>query len=320
MTTFYQVEPASVEVPSRSDFLGWVDSKVALSGVGDPLVFVVEVFGEMSSLLLRERNEHNRYLGEALKNRYSGTMTKGGWYSHIAVVFIDKEGQVANSQHVLASIEKTGIPQKLIFVIGIPVEARVAIDNNRKRTFGNHLEMKGYENFSDIASTISWLRRVQSGISGIPPYISNDEAEEFYLQNKEAIDVVNGIFKDAPFKRTEVRGPLAAVHPMFPEKVEEFSRLFATTGGTGWEEGTGPWLLRRYLDNYKGSARMEGTLLALLTLRALQIFITGEQCANLKNFSFRNPKGKRKRKLTLASVDRAKEILNFFGFEYERQR
>jgi hypothetical protein len=104
-------------------------------------VFIVQVTPEIAQRWLL-RNERNRKSSKSLGLRYGDQMLSGLWQLVPDCVAFYIDGTLANGQHRLEQVKKTGVAQWLGVMFGLPEESRLSIDNGKRRTLHDFLYME----------------------------------------------------------------------------------------------------------------------------------------------------------------------------------
>jgi hypothetical protein len=131
-------------------------AKAIATGKSGPGGFAT-VTPAIAAVLLCEHNQWNRDLSLAKVRHLAGSMTRGEWQeTHQGVAFYDDEN-IADGQHRFAAVFLSGITQRFTVFRGLKRKSLEAIDQVAKRTAGDAMQMRGFENGRLAASIAAQL-------------------------------------------------------------------------------------------------------------------------------------------------------------------
>lgn len=115
--------------------------------------------------ILDERNVNNRKISDRVAARYARDMRSGQWLTNGDAIRFAVDGTLLDGQHRLRAISLSGVTIRALVVWNLPREAQATMDDGRKRTMANVLELNGTAN--NHGKTIaSILRRACSWDAG----------------------------------------------------------------------------------------------------------------------------------------------------------
>lgn len=163
-----------------------------------PSVAIMTVTKHIAEYWLSTYNTNNRPLNNSNLEFICHQMTSGQWVSMNGdTVSFLLDGRLNDSQHRLAAIAKTGIPQQCIVVVGLPLKAFKAKDTGKKRTGGDVLAIEGYKHYNNLASIARFIishkkgaisKAAQGGSGKAATMVSNTDISEFVAKNKARIE------------------------------------------------------------------------------------------------------------------------------------
>lgn len=98
------------------------------------------------------KNHKNRSLRSAKVERYARDMAAGSWRFTGETIKFDSDGNLADGQHRLAGILKSGVGLDVLVVRGIDPKAQDVMDTGATRTTVDMLQLNGKQNASVIAA------------------------------------------------------------------------------------------------------------------------------------------------------------------------
>lgn len=138
---------------------------------------------------LLERNGNNRKISRPLVDKYASDMASGNWTPTHQGIAIYDDGTIADGQHRLAAIVKSGVTIRMFCTTGLKPLSGVYIDANRPRSQVDSIKIGG---LSD------WIGKDEIAIARFimgdkrPP---TQDVVTFCDQNKESIIFGAKIFK-----------------------------------------------------------------------------------------------------------------------------
>lgn len=147
---------------------------------------------EQAQRILAERNIRNRNLSSATVAKYARDMAAGNWLLNGDAVRFAADGTLLDGQHRLAAIIKAGCTIRTFVVWNLPVEAQATMDDGRKRTMANVLELDGRDAHSKTVASI--LRRaillekgVIDGSGGGSAAPTKSEMQAYYVDHPDIL-------------------------------------------------------------------------------------------------------------------------------------
>lgn len=197
---------------------------------------------------------------------------------------INERGETIDGNHRLTAIIKSKKPQWMMVVRGISKDALIAIDRNKKRSAGNHLQMLGYSYGSELASIgrlaekaerawargykISAAQTIKFGdqslindiiLGKMLMEIAGEGADVDALKNAatEVIEASRNLYETARGAQGIPKSVGGAFYYLARTwyGLEETDRFIEKAGrGLGLEEGDAPRALRSKIDKMKAEA------------------------------------------------------------------
>ena len=109
---------------------------------------------EIASAML-SKNRDNRSINNRIVTLLVKEMQAQQFHGDLGLIITDRDGNLADGQHRLMAIVKSGLAQEMNVKRGIDPEQRMFIDRiQRSRTAGDVFKMQGYKNCNVMASGI----------------------------------------------------------------------------------------------------------------------------------------------------------------------
>lgn len=102
-------------------------------------------------------NKKNRPMYQSTVDRYAQAMVRGEWTLSNDAITFDWDGDLANGQHRLQAVVKTGLAQEFLVLTGVDPEMIDIADSGRKRSLADHLAMRGEKNVLILAGGLMAL-------------------------------------------------------------------------------------------------------------------------------------------------------------------
>ena len=229
------------------------------------------------------RNTNNRNFQKGTALLYARLMRDGQWMVNGDAIRFNINEDLVDGQHRLAAVVDTGLPLTTFVIRGLPIEAQLTIDQQRKRTAGDMLSMRGIPNGNQVAAVVRMVKRWDAGERSMYGFSGN-------LGMLSAKEVVTAIEKEPIYSEGTRRGGVSGLRvlattrvtgTMFVlfervnvEKTEEF--FDALTKGTDLSEGSPILTLRRYWINLSRNKRKANTAVYLMAgVRAWNAYVEG---------------------------------------------
>jgi hypothetical protein len=128
---------------------------------------------QMAQEWLDGANINNRNLSKATVQRYASDMTSGHWQdTHQNVIAFYADGTLADGQHRLAAIVRSGVSVSMFVAYGLQKTAVEAIDQGRARSMADVMAMSGVlrdgKYPSNVVAMMNVIRYAEGHVSGIP--------------------------------------------------------------------------------------------------------------------------------------------------------
>lgn len=236
------------------------------------------------------RNLSNRTLQKSTLALYSRLMENGDWMLNGDAIRFNTNGDLVDGQHRLQSVIATGVPLKTYVMRGLEVEAQLTIDQQRKRTAGDMLKMRGITNGNNLAAIVRMVDRWDNGERSIYGFAGGSAM----LSAKEVvarIDASPHLYLEAcrrginpalmTFCVARVTGTMFTLFEREDASVaEEFFDYL--TKGANLAEGNPVLTLRRYWLNLARNGRRANTAVYLMAgVRAWNAYAEGRPLHNI---------------------------------------
>lgn len=119
----------------------------------------IEFVGPEKATQWLSKNEGNRPARQAVVETLAGAMSRGHFDFNAETIKFTRSGRLADGQHRLRAIEKSGVTVPLLVVRGLPENVHETVDFTLKRTFADTLFFQGEGDQSGIlagAVRLAW--------------------------------------------------------------------------------------------------------------------------------------------------------------------
>lgn len=226
-----------------------------------PRVGQMTITPDQAAAILNARNTHNRTISPTVVAKYARDMTNGDWLLNGDAIRFAADGTLLDGQHRLAAIVKSGATIRTVVVWNLPAEAQATMDDGRKRTMANVLELSGQRTSAKTVASILrrailWERGVV--VSGGASAPTKAEMQQYLNDHPEVTDAA--VLADHIRNTRGVKcaaSTLGLAYYLFSAKsktaADEFFDKLRT--GAGLEEGNPILVLRNRLA-LDGSTRL----------------------------------------------------------------
>lgn len=206
--------------------------------------------------LIAMYNPVNRTVSSATVALYARLMRDGKWALNGESIQFDTSGNLLNGQHRLLAVIESDMVLTTMVVRGLPTESRDTMDQHRKRTAGDVLNMHGHRDGTHLASVARVVHRWDAGLRGATlmgagqTMLSATEILDFLVTEPLILPAVEAVRR----KDAEVLAPSRTLGPLWvlthradPDAAQEFFTRLIT--GRMLEIGNPILTLRRYFSN-----------------------------------------------------------------------
>lgn len=196
----------------------------------------VKVTPYMAGAWLEGQNTANRSMSSASVNKYAADMAAGRWMSthQNAIAFYD-DGALADGQHRLAAVVKSGVPVKMFVFSGMPRSASSAIDQGRSRNMSDVMAISGVipggRYSKRIVAMMNVIRDAEGVVSRGPGTATPFEMQRAIIRLSAGIDFANGLVTKAK-GRLQCAPALAAFcvgyYALGSSPVDRFASVFVS--------------------------------------------------------------------------------------------
>lgn len=111
-----------------------------------------------------EHNKKNRIIAAATVGRYKTDMQQGLWQFAADPIRFDVNGHLIDGQHRLTAQAEANVTLPWLVIRGLPVDSQSVMDQGRKRTPGQQLELQGVKNASYVAAGVKVIMQWEQGL------------------------------------------------------------------------------------------------------------------------------------------------------------
>lgn len=242
-----------------------------------------------------EANTHNRSLSEAHLARLIDDLKNGNWQFNGESIKFDANGNLLDGQHRLTAIARTGIPADMLVITGLPNKAQTVMDTGKKRTLGNMLQLDGYSDANALAAYLNHKALLQkhsleSICSTKNRLVTTSEGlkqntEETRREFKQISSVYRRAKSKGVFIPSVVKNGVFQILIKYKDDFDYFTQKLIDGTSTQLND---PIIQLRNIyivarsKNLNESRNYTEKALAALTIKAWNLFITGESCNKLK--------------------------------------
>jgi BarA-like signal transduction histidine kinase len=235
-------------------------------------------------------NINNRNLQKTTTELYARLMANGDWMINGDAVRFNVNGDMVDGQHRLAAVVQSGVPLTTFVIRGLPVEAQVTIDQQRKRTAGDMLHMRGLTNGNRLAAIVRMVNRWDDGERSMHGFSGG----QVMLSAKEVISVIEAdrdnyvtacrIASGIPLLTMASSRVTGTMWMLFQRAdvalCEEF--FDSLSSGTNLNEGDPVLTLRRYWINLIRNHRQSNTAVFLMAgVRSWNAYVEGRRLGGI---------------------------------------
>lgn len=159
---------------------------------------------------LLDKNTHNRPLSQGDILKWATEMEAGNWQLNGEAIKIDVAGRILDGQHRLhaLALQSPGTRIQFLVVRGLKEETQKTMDQGRKRSLDDQLNLEGVDADKSVASAIRLLRTHELGLLFRSPRVVSAQVTTPSLvtwaaDNPDAMDLVRaGVrYHNAPLRR-----------------------------------------------------------------------------------------------------------------------
>lgn len=154
----------------------------------------VKISGEDAGNLLL-RNQHNRMMSAAIVDAYERDMIHDRWNYDGSPLRFDYDGWLLDGQQRLTAHSRhPDLVLEYLILTGLPNETQRTMDQGRKRTSAQQLQLLGYTSAARLAAgvrlSILWERGALWVSGRIRPVVSTAEQEEWLVEHDDLYQLV----------------------------------------------------------------------------------------------------------------------------------
>lgn len=160
--------------------------KNTVPGQSGPQYKVMAVTPKLAEKWLGQ-NTHNRNLRENAVDAYARDMKAGNWAENGEAIKFAKDGTLLDGQHRLWAITQAGVTIQLLVVTGLEWGTQETMDDGRKRTLADALNLRKEPNAVQLAAitrrALMWTQGIYKNAGNRPP--TNTECLQFFEAHPE---------------------------------------------------------------------------------------------------------------------------------------
>lgn len=193
-----------------------------------------------------KNNTHNRRLSSTVVEAYKADKTLGKWEFTGDPIRFHENGTLLDGQHRCTSISDMGedYSEPVLCIFGLNDQAQFAMDQGKKRTAADQLQLYGHTNSAIVASVAKNMLIIDKGLmfqdrKKSTPATTTAQIKEWTDQNPEKIEFIHEVANDARHCHVSPSIVITAAL-IFSEYDREISRDFVSKLRTGadLEEGS----------------------------------------------------------------------------------
>lgn len=265
----------------------------------DGLWFCPAIPPTLCGEICAESKTHNRRMNQSHVKLISTAMAKGAWRQKVGCdIHFHAKGWLANGQHRLAGASKANTPFYAIIHTGLSDRDATAIDQQRKRSPMDVMRISFGETtlLSIRTSVAKAILQYQSGnLDFQMPFDPYDVCEVGYAFSEEEMEILRKTYnaRSVLGLLTSVAGALfLIVRKTHKEKLDAFVDLLGS--GLTTDKTSPAYIYREFLLSAKSSnktgGRWERGAFGQVTIRALNLLVTGERITRLLSHKAGTPR------------------------------
>jgi hypothetical protein len=258
----------------------------------EPITMELEEITPEIALKYLQTNVVNRKLQPNTVAFYARQMADGQWQLNGDAIRFSQTGALQDGQHRLTAVVESGRPLTTWVARGLPDEAQLTMDQQRKRTAGDMLAMTGMPRGNQVAAIVRVIRRWDQGERSIRGFAGGQRpmsmAEVIHAATEDPLFLeaaqrvsARGLYGQAPPRA------LGALYVLLARTHVQLSDVFFEylTSGADLPEGNPILTLRRYWANLGGSNTRHGgansALYLMAGVRAWNAWAEGRKLAQI---------------------------------------
>lgn len=232
-------------------------------------------------------NTANRPLRRDWVSGIAAAMQRGAWKFNGDAIRITSSNVLADGQHRLAAVVKTGLPMRAVVVLGLDPTAFPTIDTGAKRTAANMLAVNGEKHYSSLAAACKVMFNLSRGYSLTAGggKVAHDQVLELIKEYPELRYWTNYVVGRKRLKSL-FDSSIVAIATVFQRKygleiIEQF--MDQLESGENLSRKDPAYVLRaRAIQNKTSAVKMRGELFSPLIIKAFSAHVEGRQISVLR--------------------------------------
>lgn len=230
-----------------------------------------------------QRNVNNRPIRNRRVDQYAAAMTAGAWKLNGDCIRFNCNGDLVDGQHRLHACIQSGVSFETYVIHGIPIEAFDTIDQGDKRTVGDVFARRGYKHYSTLAAAVRWVWRYENKMQ-CHGAMRTDQANDI-IERHPALHTAAELSCKVQRGTVIVPGVFTFLDYWTGQNNQERADKFwcSIAEGDSLEKGTPAFLIhKRLVANLGSIAKLDGTTVCALCVKAWNSFATKKPCQTLK--------------------------------------
>lgn len=260
-----------------------------------------------------EYNTHNRTISTAVVNAYKADKSLGNWKFTGDPIRFHDNGTLLDGQHRCTGISQMDddYSEHVLCIFGLDDEAQFAMDQGKKRTAADQLQLSGHSNSAIVASVVKQMLIIEAGLlfqdrKKATPATTSALIKGWTDENPEKIDFIHEVSTDARHCHVAPSVIITAAL-IFSEYDKDIASGFVSKLRTGadLEEGSAILSFRdRAMRNKVNKRRDSDRDVLGLLIKTWNAHITGKKLSKLQL-----PKAKPGKPATFSESDFPRPIL-----------
>lgn len=238
-----------------------------------------------------EHNTHNRTLSQTVVESYKADKELGNWKFTGDPIRFHKDGTLLDGQHRCTGISQMedDYSEHVLCIFGLDDEAQFAMDQGKKRTTADQLQLHGHSNSANVASAVKWMLIIEHGLlfqdrKKWTVVTTSSQIKEWVDENPEKVDFIHEVTTNARHCLVSPSIVITAAL-IFSEYDREIALDFVSKlrSGAGLEEGSAILAFRDRATRNKLAKRKDSDRDVLgLLIKTWNAHLTGRKLSKLQ--------------------------------------
>lgn len=267
-----------------------VENIVTTMSWNDLTFAVINMTPAVATSLLKN-NTNNRKLSPTVVEAYKADKSLGNWKFTGDPIRFHEDGTLLDGQHRCTGISQmdADYSEHVLCIFGLDDEAQFAMDQGKKRTAADQLQLSGHTNSAIVASVAKTTLVIEKGLlfqdrKKATPATTAAQIKEWADENPDKVAFIHEVSNDA--RQCHVAPSIVITAALiFREYDEEIAKDFVSKlrTGAGLEEGSAILAFRDRATRNKMNKRKDSDRDVLgLLIRTWNAHITGKKLSKLQ--------------------------------------